>query len=76
MQLVTYQTSGVVQEYRHLVKGSDRKFWEISFANELVKLAQGIRTVKWANTVIFISKTEVPKNKKGIYGKIVCQVKP
>ena len=31
----THQISGVVQEYRHLVKVSDRKVWERSFANEL-----------------------------------------
>ena len=40
------------------------------------KLAQGIREVKWTNTVIFILKDQVPKDKKLTYGKIVCKVKP
>ena len=50
--------------------------WEISFANELGQLAQGIRTVKGKNTVIFIPKTQVPKDKKVTYGKRLCKVKP
>ena len=43
---VTHQISGVAQEYRHLIKGPERKIWERSFANELGQLAQGIREVK------------------------------
>ena len=73
---VTHQISGVAQEYRHLIKGPERKIWEISFANELGKLAQGIRGVKGTTTVIFIIKDQVPKDKKVTYGKIVCEVKP
>ena len=45
-----------------MVKGPDRKIWEISFANELVQLSQGIRTAKGMNTVILISKIQVPKD--------------
>ena len=30
---VTHQISVVAQEYRHLIKGPERKIWEISFAN-------------------------------------------
>ena len=72
---VTHQISGVYQEYRHLFKVPDRKIWELSFANELGKLAQCIRTVKGTNTVIFIPKTQVSKDKKSTYGKIVCKLK-
>ena len=32
--------------------------------------------VKGKNTVIFIPKDQVPKDKKLTYGKIVCEVKP
>ena len=67
---VTHQISGVDQKHRHLVKGPDKK----SFVNELGKLSQGIRTVKGTNTVIFVSKTQVPKDKKVTYGKIVCEL--
>ena len=40
------------------------------------QLAQGIRTVKGENEFIFISKTQVPKDLKVTYGKIVRNVKP
>ena len=73
---VTNQIYVVAHEYIHLIKGPDRKVWELYFANELVQLAQGIRTGKGTNTVIFIPKTRVTKDKKVIYGKIVCEVKP
>ena len=73
---VNHQISGVAQEYRHLIKGTEGNFWERSFANELGQLAQGIREVKRKNTVMFIPKSKVPKDKKVTYGKIVCDVKP
>ena len=64
------------QEYRHLIKGPERKIWERSFANELGQLAQGIRGVKGTNTVMLIPKSKAPKDKKVTYGKIVCEMKP
>ena len=73
---VTHQMSGVDQEYRNMVKGPDRKVWERLLANKLGKSAQGIRTVKRTNTVIFIPKTKVPNYKNVTYGKIVCVLKP
>ena len=73
---VTHQISGVAQEYRHLIKGPERKIWEISFANKLGQLDQVIREVKGTNTVMFIPKSKVPKYKKVSYGKIVCEIKP
>ena len=73
---VTHQISVVTQEYRHLVKGPDRKILVRSFANELLQLSQGIRGVKGKNTFILILKDQVPKDKKVIYGKILCKVKP
>ena len=68
---VTHQISGVDQEYRHLIKDPEMNIWEISSANELGQLSQGIRGVKGKNTVIFILKAQVPKDKKVTYGKIV-----
>ena len=57
-----------------MIKGPKRKNWEISCANELGKLAQGIREVKGTNIVILIPKSKVPKYKKVTYGKIVCEM--
>ena len=59
-----------------MIKVPERKIWEISFANELGHLAQGIIMVKGKNTVIFIPKAQVLKDKKVTYGKIVCILKP
>ena len=72
----THQISVVAQEYMHLIKGPERKIWEISFANELGQISQVIREVKGTNTVMFIPKSKVPKDKKVTYGKIVCEIKP
>ena len=66
----------MAQEYRHLIKGLERRVWERSIANKLVQLAQGIREVKGENTVMFIPKSKVPKDKNLTYGKIVCEMKP
>ena len=52
-----------------MVTGLDRKIWETSFANEMGQLAQGIRTVKGTNKVIFIPKTQVTKDKKSLMEK-------
>ena len=40
------------------------------------QLVLGIRGVKGINTVMFILKSQVPKDKKVTYGKIICKVKP
>ena len=42
----THKISGVAQEYRHLIKGPERKFWARSFANKLGQLAQGIQQIQ------------------------------
>ena len=73
---VTHQIYGVAQEYRQFIKVPEKKIWEISFANDLGQLDQGIREVKGTNTVMFIPKYKVPKDKKLTYGKIVCEMKP
>ena len=39
------------------------------------QLSKGIREVKGTKTVVFISKSKVPKDKKVTYGKIVCEMK-
>ena len=61
---VTHKISGVAQEHRHLIKVPERKIWKRSFANGLEQLVQGIVGVKEKNTVMFIPKYQVPKEKK------------
>ena len=59
-----------------MIKVPERNIWEMSFANNLGQLVQGIREVKGKNTVMFIPKSKVPKDKKVTYGKIFCEMKP
>ena len=40
------------------------------------QLDQGIREVKGTDTVMFIPKSKVPKDKNLTYGKVVCEMKP
>ena len=59
-----------------MIKRPERKVWEISFAKKSGQLAQGVRGIKGKNTVIFILKAQVTRDKKVTYGKIVYEVKP
>ena len=70
--------TGVLQEFRHLIKGPDKEIWTKSLANEFGRLAQGVsKRIKGTNTMYFIPKEEVPfKTKKVIYPKTVCDICP
>ena len=47
-----------------------------SFANELGRLAQGIRDIAGTDTINFIPFSEVPKGEAVTYGRIVCMFRP
>ena len=71
------EETGKMLEHRHLVKNSStRKVWERSFSNEIGRLFQGIRNLKGTNTCFFISKSQVPSDKRPTYGRIVCNFRP
>ena len=65
-------------EYGHLIQELFYKDdWLISSANELGCLAQGLkRGINGTNTVFFITKQQVPKNRTVTYARIVCSVRP
>jgi hypothetical protein len=66
-----------VLEYRHLVKNlATKSVWEISFANKIGCLYQGIQDLKSTTTCFFIQKLQVPTNKWPTYGRIVCNFCP
>ena len=69
--------TGVLQEFRHLIKGPDKEIWNKYLANEFCRLAQGVsKQIDGTNTMYFIPKEEVPfKTKKGTYQKIVCNIR-
>ena len=53
-----------------------REVWVTSFANELGRLAQGIRDVKGTNTIHFIPHNSVPPGLTITYGRIVVYYRP
>ena len=66
-------------EYRDLIKSEKhRRIWERSLANKFGRLAQGIRDVKGTNTITFILKSDIPKNRLRdvTYGRIVVSYRP
>ena len=70
--------TGQVQEYRHLLKGSEKDIWTKSFANELGRLAQGVgtRMPSGTDTIFFIDKKQVPHDRTVTYGRIVATIRP
>ena len=70
--------TGVLQEFRYLIKGTDKEIWTKSLANDFVRLSQGVsKRTEGTNTMYFIPKEEVPfKTKKVTYPKIVCDIRP
>ena len=73
------EDTGEALEYRDLTeKEKYRDIWSTSLANQLGRLAQNINGVKGTNTIFFIPKSEIPKDRlKDItYGRIVITYKP
>ena len=70
--------SGKNLEYRHLISNPDTKeTWVRSCANEFGRLCQGVgNRIKGTNTLFFIPKNKVPKNKTVTYPRIVCDYRP
>jgi hypothetical protein len=44
--------------------------------NELGRLCQGIIDIQGTNTFFFVELTNIPKDRKITYGKLVCDYKP
>jgi hypothetical protein len=64
-------------EYRALIKDPRlRPLWKRGFGNECGRLFQGIRDIPVTNTCFFIKLTNIPKDRKITYIKIVCDYKP
>ena len=71
--------TGESLEYRDLLKRPELKEqWQTSFANEVGRLAQGIRDIKGTNTIHFIPRSEIPADrmKDVTYGRLVVEYKP
>ena len=71
--------TGEQLEYQDLVKKEKcRDTWIKSLANELGRLAQGVCGIKGTDTIFFILKSAIPKDrlKEVTYGRIVVSYKP
>ena len=71
------EETGKALEFRHLIKlDKYRNVWMKSFANELGRLAQGIRDIPGTDTINFISFADVPDGEMVTYGRIVVTYRP
>ena len=71
------EETGRSLEFRQLIKlDKYRDIWMHSFANELGRLAQGIRDIEGTDTIDFIPFSDVPQNETVTYGRIVCMFRP
>jgi hypothetical protein len=74
---VVHPITGREMEYTALMKyPSLQPLWKRGFGNELGRLFQGIRDIPGTDTCFFVELTNIPKDRKITYGKIVCDYKP
>jgi hypothetical protein len=74
---VIHPVTGKEMEYPALMKDPRlQPLWTRGFGNECGRLFQGIRDIPGKDTCFFIKLTNIPKDRKITYGKIVCDYKP
>jgi hypothetical protein len=74
---VIHPDTGKEMEYTALMKDPRlQPLWTRGFGNECGRLFQGIRDITGTDTCFFIKLTNIPKDRKITYGKIVCDYKP
>jgi hypothetical protein len=65
--------TGKEMEYTALMKDPRlQPLWKRGFGNECGRLFQGTQDIPGTDTCIFIKLTNIPKDRKITYGKIVC----
>jgi hypothetical protein len=74
---VIHPITGKEMEYSALMKDPRlQPLWTRGFGNECGRLFQGIRDIPGTDTCFFIKLTNILKDRKITYGKIVCDYKP
>ena len=72
-----YDVQGKKQTVHNLLASDQKVRWTRALSNEFGRLAQGnIHGVAHTDTIDFISKSDVPKNKKVTYATFVCDHRP
>jgi hypothetical protein len=70
---VIHPTTRKEMEYTALMKDPRlQPLWTRGFGNEYGRLFQAIRNIAGIDTCFFIKLTNIPKDRKITYGKIVC----
>jgi hypothetical protein len=74
---IIHPVTGKEMEYMALMKDPRlQPLWTRGFGNECGRLFQGIQDIPGTVTCFFIKLTNIPKDRKITYGKIVCDYKP
>jgi hypothetical protein len=74
---VVHPITGKEMEYMALMKDPHlQQLWTRGFGNQCGRLFQGIRDIPGADTCFLIKLTNILKDRKITYGKIVCDYKP
>jgi hypothetical protein len=74
---VVHPVTGKEMEYMALMKDPRlQPLLKRGFGNECARLFQGIRDIPGTDTCFFMKLTNIPKDRKITYGKIVCDYKP
>ena len=70
-------TTSDLSNYRQLIKSPDAAIWAKSYANDFGRLAQGVGTKipTETNTISFISKPQLPKDRKVSYTSPVALIR-
>jgi hypothetical protein len=74
---VVQPITGKEMEYMALMKDPRlQPLWTRGFSNKVGRLFQGIRDIPGTDTCLFIKLTNILKDRKITYGKILCDCKP
>jgi hypothetical protein len=74
---VIHPTTGKEMEYTALMEDPQlQPLWRRGFGKECGRLFQGIRDIAGTDTCFLVKLTNIPKDRKITYGKIVCDYKP
>ena len=71
-----YNEAGSKETIDTLLNGANGPTWVTSLSNEFGRLAQGFGNTVGTDTIEFIHRTDVPKDKKATYGNFICDYRP
>ena len=72
-----FDEKGKKQSIDDLSRSKDKAYWNRGLDNEMGRLSNGIpNRITGSNTINFIHKNAIPKNKKVTYANLVCDFRP